>query len=64
MMNSDTGQWVQLHATISERMVSRYLDDNNQEDLLIDFGEYGQGVWKNNTLWEQLHSANPTLLGR
>jgi hypothetical protein len=64
MMNNDTGQWVQLHATISERMVSRYLDDNNQEDLLIDFGAYGLWVWKNNTLWEQLHSANPTLLGR
>jgi hypothetical protein len=64
MMNNDTGKWVQLHTTTSEQMVTRYLDGNKHKALLIDFGVSGLWVWKNNTVWENLHLLNPTLLGR
>ncbi len=52
--------WQSLHSVSPDSMVTGDLDDNNQDDVIIDFGEqYGIWLWMNNSSWAQLHTLSP-----
>ena len=56
-------QWVKLHSSLPELMVTGDLDGNGQDDVVIDFGPtIGLWRWMNDSQWVKLHGQSPEVM--